>query len=310
MEVLYSAVWELLRGAGQAAGAGVIASSSSARVKCLPCACSCEPRITCPGGHSSDNTVSGLTLPGTLALAAVSAAAGACSVLLALRNSGAGAPPAAGPPATSGARDPHSPARLSAAMAANVADYLASLGISPGDFILERYDIAGPEEQLLAAGTLGADIAAWLPSVGGAMGAGNPATGAAHVHHFRAVPAPATCDALRTAAEGRLGLPPGPRAVPNLAGRAGVGAPGAGAGAAGAGAPAAGAAAVAPAAAPPAAAPGAALGAGLAAGAAAGVAPAAGGVLVVPPVVPAAAAAAPAPAAPIAAAAPAAPAAG
>ncbi|CAK0840077.1 unnamed protein product [Prorocentrum cordatum] len=275
---------------------------------------------------------------GTLPLAAVSAAAGACSVLLALRNSGAGEPPAAGPPATSGPFVAP-PAPLEDIGAQQAREIRARrLGISPGDFILERYDIAGPEvwhermvliaspyrtdltiltpdgdcyeEQLFAAGTPGADIAAWLPSVGGAMGAGNPATGAAHIHRFRAVPAPATCDALRTATEGRLGFPPGPRAVPNLAGRAGVGAPGVGAGAAGAGAPAAGAAVVAPAAAPPAAAPGAALGAGLAAGAAAGVAPAAGGVLVAPPLVPAAAAAAPAPAAPIAAAAPAAPAAG
>eukprot|EP00959_Pyramimonas_sp_CCMP1952_P087691 1834842-Pyramimonas_sp.AAC.1 len=79
-------------------------------------------------------------------------------------------------------------------MAAHVAEYLASLGISLGDFILERYDIPGPEvwhermvliasphrtdltiltpdgdcyeEQLFAAGAPGADIAAWLPSIG------------------------------------------------------------------------------------------------------------------------------------------------
>ena len=105
-------------------------------------------------------------------------------------------------------------------MAVTLGALLARLGLSPGDFFLERYDIPGPvvwhermvliasplqgditiltpdgdcyEEQVFAAGTPGADVAAWLPCAGGAMGGGNPVTGADHVHRFRAVPTPAT----------------------------------------------------------------------------------------------------------------------
>jgi hypothetical protein len=121
---------------------------------------------------------------------------------------------------------------------------IALHGLQEGDFILVRDDIAGPrawhERRILAAPpgrgdvtmvtpqgdfyeeelfTVRGDIAEWFPNAAGAMGGGARGLGGDYIHAFAAVPLLAVCDAARTSAFARVGLPAGGRALPNLAWR-------------------------------------------------------------------------------------------
>ena len=72
---------EFLRGSA----AGLIAYASASGVQCPACHCSCDPRLTCPGGHSSEATSHGLGPLGAALLVLVSAAGCATALWLGLR---------------------------------------------------------------------------------------------------------------------------------------------------------------------------------------------------------------------------------
>ena len=64
---------------------GALVYFASAGVRCPPCDCRCEPRLTCPGAVASEVVWNGLPASSAVVLALISACAGASLVVLALR---------------------------------------------------------------------------------------------------------------------------------------------------------------------------------------------------------------------------------
>ncbi len=80
------ALWWAWTEAVRGAVTGALVYSSAAGVTCPPCTCQCSPRVTCPGGHSAEVSVLGLSVAGALALACFSALLGAGAALIAVQR--------------------------------------------------------------------------------------------------------------------------------------------------------------------------------------------------------------------------------